>query len=397
MRKAAILTAVLGITAATSLAVANTPHQAPPLQEGRETSAISVLPNPPVPGPIQLNPGAVASTTPSATVAALVNRSSRTTSVGKETATLSPTLPTSGTEISFGLYNPGVPDNMGQVSATENAVAKHAAILMWYKHWGGAWNNFYAQWVNAVAAHGSVPMITWMSDDYTIAGYPNPAVESAYSDQRIISGAYDGFIRGWADGLKATGRLVLLRFDHEMNGNWYAWSPGINGNTSGSYVAMWRHVYDIFVAEGASNVRWVWSPNVDYPGAPAFEAMYPGDSYVDWVALDGYNWGMTNGYTPWRSFTQVFGASYARLSRLTQKPVMFAEVGSVEAGAPAGQSKASWITSALTRELPANFPRVRAIVWFDQNNGGGQDFRIGSSPASLNAFRAAISKYSEGF
>ena len=293
-------------------------------------------------------------------------------------------------EIAFGLYNPGVPDDMAHVSATENLIGKRAAILMWYKHWGGPWNNFYAQWVNAVTAHGSVPMITWMSDDHTLAGYPSPQVESAYSNQRIISGAFDDFIRGWADGLKATGRLVLLRFDHEMNGNWYAWVPGINGNTTANYIAMWRHVHDIFVREGATNVSWVWSPNVDYPGATALEAMFPGDGYVDWVALDGYNWGMTNGYTPWRSFTQVFASTYGRVNRLTQKPLMIAEVGSVEAGAPPGQSKAGWILTMLTRELPALFPRVRAIIWFDQNNGGGQDFRIGSSPASANAFRSGI-------
>jgi len=134
--------------------------------------------------------------------------------------------------IAVGLYNPGIPDEMDKVTATEAAIGKPAAILMFYKHWGGAWNDFYAQWVDAVVDRGAVPMITWMSDDYTVAGYPNPRVEGAYANQRIAGGAYDAFIRGWADGLKATGRSVLLRFDHEMNGNWYGWAPGINGNTA---------------------------------------------------------------------------------------------------------------------------------------------------------------------
>ena len=323
---------------------------------------------------------------------------------GKEIqAALTPTLPRErGREIpsiAVGLYNPGIPDEMDKVTATEAAIGKPAAILMFYKHWGGAWNDFYAQWVDAVVDHGAVPMITWMSDDYTVAGYPNPRVEGAYANQRIAGGAYDAFIRGWADGLKATGRSVLLRFDHEMNGNWYGWAPGINGNTAASYIAMWRHVHDLFVQEGATNVHWVWSPNVDYPGAVAFEAMYPGDEYVDWVALDGYNWGMTNGYTPWQSFTRVFGLSYARLIRLTQKPLMIAEVASVEVGAPPGQSKAAWIRSMLVSELPASFPRVLAVVWFDQDNGKGQDFRILSSPASQSAFREGIgqTKYGSAF
>jgi beta-mannanase len=175
-----------------------------------------------------------------------------------------------------------------------------------------------------------------------------------------------------------------------MNGNWYPWASGVNGNTSASFIAMWRHVHDIFAKEGASNVRWIWSPNVDFAGATPLESLYPGDAYVDWVGLDGYNWGMVNGWTPWHSFTDLFGASYARITRLTNKPVIIGEMSSVESGAPAGQSKATWISSALGVELPNNFPRVRAFVWFDQNNGGQRDWRIDSSPDSLAAFRAAI-------
>jgi beta-mannanase len=38
-------------------------------------------------------------------------------------------------------------------------------------------------------------------------------------------------------------------------------------------------------------VRWVWSPYVSCGNCTAFEKVYPGDAYVDWVALDGYNWG----------------------------------------------------------------------------------------------------------
>ena len=39
-----------------------------------------------------------------------------------------------------------------------------------------------------------------------------------------------------------------------MNGNWFPWSETRNGNSSGEYVAAWRHVRDIFRAEGVTNV-----------------------------------------------------------------------------------------------------------------------------------------------
>lgn len=303
--------------------------------------------------------------------------------------------PANASPIAFGLYNPGFPANLGAIQDAEAKLGKKSAIVMWYKHWGGPYSAFYAPDFEAVLNHGSVPMVTWMSDDYTLPGYPNNGSQTAFTDARIAAGAFDPFIRSWAHGLKQIGRPVLLRLDHEMNGNWYAWSPGVNGNTAEQYVSMWRHVHDVFTREGATNVRWVWSPNAGTP----FSSLYPGNAYVDWVGLDGYNWGGTNGWTPWQSFTSVFAASYREALALSGRPLMIAETSSAEMGAPAGTSKAAWITRALEAEVSQNFPRVRALVWFDQNNGNGQDFRIDSSAASLAALAHALgtSRFSSTF
>ena len=297
--------------------------------------------------------------------------------------------------VAFGLYNPGFPGNLGAIQNAEAKLGKHSAIVMWYKHWGGPYNSFYAPDFEAVLNHGSVPMVTWMSDDYTLPGYPNNNSQTAFADAKIAAGAFDPFIRSWAIGLRKIGRPVLLRLDHEMNGNWYAWSPGVNGNTAAQYVAMWRHVHDLFAQEGATNVRWVWSPNAGTP----FSSLYPGNAYVDWVGLDGYNWGRTNGWTPWQSFTAVFSGSYREALALSSRPLMIAETSSVEIGAPSGASKAAWISHALESEVSQNFPRVRALIWFDQNNGNGQDFRIDSSGASLAALAQGLrsSRFSSSF
>ena len=218
--------------------------------------------------------------------------------------------PATATPVAFGLYNPGFPGSFGAIQNVEATVGKRVAIVMWYKHWGGPYNTFYAPDFQAVLNHGSIPMVTWMSDDYTLPGYPNNASQTGYTDARIAAGAFDPFLRSWADGLRQLGRPVLLRLDHEMNGNWYAWSPGINGNTAAQYVAMWRHVHDVFAQEGATNVRWVWSPNAGRP----FGSLYPGDGYVDWVALDGYNFGTIQPWASWDEFRTVFGGSYDALA-----------------------------------------------------------------------------------
>jgi len=175
-----------------------------------------------------------------------------------------------------------------------------------------------------------------------------------------------------------------VRFAHEMNGNWYPWGSGVNGNTAARYIAAWRHVVRIFRRAGASNVRWVWSPNVyGNNGARAFAPLYPGNRWVDWVALDGYNWGplRTSG---WVGFGDLFGPSYDAMTRLTRKPLMIAETATSEHGG----DKAAWIRDALEVTLPTRFPRVRALVWFDREKE--TDWRVTSSPAALLAFGAAV-------
>jgi beta-mannanase len=108
---------------------------------------------------------------------------------------------------------------------------------------------------------------------------------------------------------------------------------------------------------------------------------YPGDRWVDWLALDGFNWGEP---TSWQTFPKIFDASYRKLASLARKPIMIAEIGSDESGG----SKAAWLRRALSRQLP-RLKRVKAVVWFDATDGS--DFRVDSSPAALEAFRAGIS------
>jgi beta-mannanase len=152
---------------------------------------------------------------------------------------------------------------------------------------------------------------------------------------------------------------------------------------------MWRHVHRIFDTVGARNVTWVWCPNVNYADAVhPLRSLYPGNAYVDWTCLDGYNWG-TNPLAPagWHSFDETFRATYRVVTKdiAPTKPLMIGETSSSEYGG----SKASWITDALTDQIPRHYPRVRALVWFNKN-ADGMDWIIESSPAAQAAFAAGI-------
>ncbi len=273
-----------------------------------------------------------------------------------------------------------IPDARGDARAiltfaTHLGTAPRA--VMWYQDWTDPEARaFNAGQMDAVYIHGAVPVVTWEPWDAT-AG-PNQPV---YALRRILAGSYDGYVREWARAAALWQRPFYLRFAHEMNGTGYPWTPTMNGNTPQEYVATWRHLHDIFRQEGATNVRWVWSPTVSAPGTSPLAPLYPGDAYVDWVGLDGYNWGTSQPWSHWSDFTAIFAASYHDLAALTTKPMMIAETASAEAGG----DKAHWITQGLLVDIPTRFPRIRAVMWF--NEAKETDWHIDSSPATLAAFR----------
>jgi hypothetical protein len=256
------------------------------------------------------------------------------------------------------------------------------AIIMWYQDWAHAdARDFDVAKMNDVASRGVVPMVSWEADDYT-AGTNQPA----FSLNAIVSGQYDAFITQWGRAAAAWGKPFLLRPLWEMNGPWYPWGVNVNGNTSAEYIAAWRHIHDLLWQAGATNAAFVWCPSVTLAGTSPIDAFYPGDAYVDWIALDGYNWGTSQRGRAWQTLADVFGPSYADITALTNIPMLIAETASSESGG----DKADWIAQGFLNDLPHLFPRIRAVIWFDRNGAtsGEADWRLDSSPSSLAAFRS---------
>jgi Glycosyl hydrolase family 26 len=280
--------------------------------------------------------------------------------------------------ISLGAYIAGAPQDAAKIDEFTRMVGAPPALVMWYQDWAhDDIKEFNPAFMNAVTERGATPVVTWEPWDYT--GSPS---QPAYALRTIIAGNYDGYIRQWARDAHRWGRRMYLRFAHEMNGNWYPWSRGVNGNTSAEYIAAWQHVVRIFREEGATNVQWIWSPNIAYNSDTQFTDLYPGDDYVDWVALDGYNGGTKIAHR-WLSLVQVFTPSYEILASMTNKPMMIAETASAEEGG----NKADWIRQGF-EELPLKLPRIRAVIWFDENKEA--DWRVNSSMASLAAYREVV-------
>lgn len=281
--------------------------------------------------------------------------------------------------VGFGVAMPGVPQDISALGALSSSLGRAPRQVMWYVAWS-ARSGFPADQAAAVAATGATPVITW--EPWDPAGGVN---QPAYALDRIAAGDFASYVTSWARQIRSYGKPVVLRFAHEMNGTWYPWADGVNSNTAADYTAAWRHVRSVFSRERVTNVTWSWSPNIPYPGSTPLASLYPGDAYVDQVALDGYNWGTSQPWSTWTSFWDIFSGGVSELRALTAKPLVIGEVGSTELGG----DKAAWVREMFA--TLAQHPEIRGFTWFHYDKE--TDWRIDCSPASLEAFRAGLAGY----
>jgi cellulose synthase (UDP-forming) len=263
--------------------------------------------------------------------------------------------------------------DLSTVNAFERAAHKHISVVMWYADWQHSMPSLTQ--LGLIERRGSIPEITWEPWDSTKGlGTPQPR----YALRNVINGKFDAYIRTWARALAAFGKPVRLRFAQEMNGSWYPWGAGTNGNKPGDFARAWQHVHDIFAAEKATNVQWVWSP----VSGPA-KQFFPGAKYVDRLGLTCLNGGTAAFTEGWRSFATICGQSIAHMHALApQLPIDLAEVGSSQAGG----NKAAWISGMFT--YLAGHPEVKSLIWFNLDKQ--TDWPVQSSRAAEQAFRIGV-------
>ncbi|TYQ10697.1 UNVERIFIED_ORG: Beta-mannanase [Gordonia westfalica J30] len=174
-----------------------------------------------------------------------------------------------------------------------------------------------------------------------------------------------------------------------MNGTWYPWSIGVNGNTATDYRAAWSRVHSI-ISHEAPEVRFVWAPNAMTEGTGDFTDCYPGDDVVDYLGLDGYNWGQSSGHQ-WQSAQMLFSESLDALNRVSpDRPVIITEVGCADGGTP--NLKAQWIADFFS--VIESHPAVSSFVWFQMDKE--RDWRFNSTPASTKSFRDGLTDWING-
>lgn len=197
----------------------------------------------------------------------------------------------------------------------------------------------------------------------------------------ILNGSADGNIRSVAKKLKGMKRPILLRYGWEMNGNWFEWGGPKNGNNPAGFVQCWKRIHDIFDEVGATNIAWVWSPNWNSGPNVSWNKMqkyYPGDDYVDWVGVSGYNLYKESPSTLFSPVTKAYGS---------KKPIIFTETAAIDFGSG---SKAAWIKK-MHSWVEAN-KAVGGVVWFDTDTQPGveHNFRPDTESSALAAYKTMV-------
>lgn len=260
-------------------------------------------------------------------------------------------------------------------------VSMYVCFLSWEKD--GQMSGFPKEWCDNVYDAGAVPHITWEPWDFDRAC-------TKFSLDKITIGKCDDYIRSFAKDVKAYGKQIFLRWAQEMNGFWYPWDGSHNFNDPSRYIDAYRHIRDIFTEEGVTNIAWVWSPEItgdlaiDDP-IYDFRNYYPGDEYVDWVGMDGLNFGPTqDAASEWKSFYDLFSEAYNNLKEAyPYKPMMICTMGSAELGG----NKAEWVKDAFSNVKSMN--KIKIISLFNIEKEA--NWCIDSSDESLESFRIAVS------
>lgn len=271
------------------------------------------------------------------------------------------------------------------VTRLESSIGRRLAVVRIYQSWESEFPNPYLLWLRNTG-HSVFLSIRPKRADGTAVQWAQ--IAGARPGSRLYAEMYQ-----WAQSIKAFPGRMYLAFHHEPET-----TASDAYGTPAQFVAAWRRFVTVMKSAGVRNADFAWTvaqtnffvPPTDERYAPRF---YPGDAYVDDIAVDAYNMycRRRDGHyqRPWRSMREVL-APLMPFARAHPGPgLMIAEWGSPEDPNVPGR-KAAWIAEARQLFKEPGYRRFKAVLYWNQlsSNFANCDFRVSTSQSALDAFAA---------
>jgi len=264
------------------------------------------------------------------------------------------------------------------LSDFEAQVGKGVSIWNWIQLWNRPQDsenipNFDFSLMNQARSHGVIPMVSWGPES------GNPAFPF-YNLDSIINGSQDAYLIKWGQDSAKWGHPYFVRLMWEFTGSWtydqtsqtgvYPWGAG---NSPAKFIQAWQHVVNVVRGAGGTQISWVWCPAMTGDSEARLSSCYPGDNYVDWLAVECY-------IASTQSFSQYVQPMIdSELNISPNKPQMIAEIGYGDT------NPGTWWTNILNNVMPRN-PNIKAVVIWEMPPG----LTVVNS-ATLSSFKQAIS------
>lgn len=266
----------------------------------------------------------------------------------------------------------------------EQLTHKKVSIAHFYRGWEALADPKLVTQIDMLRKNGWEPMLNVNPYFFSQCSANNLSLYKA-----IANGNCDAFLHKAGKNLHEVKQPFYFLFAWEMNNPQLAWSVPTSGSSSDDFMATWRHINAIFKQEKVTNAIWVFCPNTQGGKSISYDKIYPGNNYVDWIGLDGYNWGTTQSWSHWQSFSEVFTASYNHLVNIApDKPMVIAEVNTTDQGG----DKSAWYTDMFTQQIPYNFPKIQAVVIYNEDRSQQEqvNWKVDVTSNTLHAFSSAV-------
>ena len=203
----------------------------------------------------------------------------------------------------------------------------------------------------------------------------------------VAAGNFDSYYNQWGNAFIRNGATnAIIRIGWEFNGGWFPWHAFPN---TSDWIAAYQHVVNLFRGF-STDFQFDWCSNFTIEqGNP--ETCYPGDSYVDFIGMDTYDYwypAQSSAATRWNLIlTQPYCLEWhAAFATTHSKPMSYPEWGCTTRTDGSGGGDDPLFINNMSAWFTSN--NVAYQAYFDQPGTMGDLYGLQNFPNAQAAYLA---------